>query len=48
MTASSKLWIAYIHLPDSSKKDDYLTTVLLSDLSSVTLRLANKVTARRN
>jgi hypothetical protein len=30
-------WIAYIHSPDSSKKDDYLTTIRVHLLSSVTL-----------
>jgi hypothetical protein len=29
MAILSKLWIAFIHLPDSSKKYDYLTTILV-------------------
>jgi hypothetical protein len=41
----SKFWIAYIHLPDFSKKDDCLTTILLS---SVTLGRANKIPAGRS
>jgi hypothetical protein len=36
MAVLSKLRIAYIHLRDSSKKDDYLSTITLSHVSSVT------------
>jgi hypothetical protein len=46
MAVLSKLWIAYIHLTNSSKKDDYLKTNLKSYVSSVTL--ANTVPARRS
>jgi hypothetical protein len=42
MAALSKIFIAYIHLPDSSKKDDYLTTIFLPHVSSVSLGRLNK------
>jgi hypothetical protein len=48
MAVLSKLWIAYKHFPDSSNKDDYLTTILLSQVSSVFLGRANKVPAHRS
>jgi hypothetical protein len=35
MAVLSKLWIAYTHQPHSSKKDDYLTTILLSHVTLV-------------
>jgi hypothetical protein len=35
MAVLSKLWIAYIHLPDSGNKDEYLTNILLSHMAGV-------------